>query len=240
MRNYDQSTYGDRIADIYDRLHVAWEPAETVETVAALADGGPVLELGVGTGRVALPLAQRGVPVTGVDVSAAMLGRLREKDPDGTVDAVAGDFTDPPVKGPFKVVFMVNSLVQLTSPDDQLRCVRRVGELLEPGGVFVIEEANPAVFTRGGVDVLHLASDEVHLLASQYDPLEQRYVAQHVILRDDTVRLNPMALRLTTTYEFDLMAQVAGMRLRERWADWGRTQPYAATSRSHVSFYELA
>jgi ubiquinone/menaquinone biosynthesis C-methylase UbiE len=237
MQGYRQATYGDCIADIYDQMHSLWEPTATVKTVEELADGGDVLELGVGTGRVALPLADKGIRVVGVDISEGMLDQLRAKDPQGTVEAVHGDFTNLPVDGAFKVIFVVNSLLQLSDPADQLACLHQVREHLEPGGVFAMEEANPAVFSGGGLEVFHIATDQLHLLASAYDPLQQHYRAQHAILMNGTVRLNPIALRLTSTHEFDLMAQLAGLKLLERWGNWERTSPYLADSRAHISFY---
>jgi ubiquinone/menaquinone biosynthesis C-methylase UbiE len=234
---YEQSTYGDRIADIYDGMHSAWEPTSTVNTLAELAAGGRILELGVGTGRVALPLARKGSEVTGVDVSVPMLNKLKEKDPEGTVRVVQGDFVDISVEGQFKVIFMINSLLQLSGVDTQQQCLRNIRAHLAPDGVFVMEEANPLFYSTSGLQVLHMASDELHLLASQYDPEQQHYFAQHVIVRDGTTRLNPMALRLTSTHELDLMAQLAGMRLSERWGDWSRSVPFRADSRSHISFY---
>lgn len=238
MQNYEKATYGERIADMYDWMHSAWEPRETIAAVAEFAKGGAVLELGVGTGRVALPLARTGLKVTGIDISPAMLGRLRQKDPDGLVQTVQGDFAELPVEGRFSVVFAVNSLLQLSDPADQMRCLARIREVLEPDGVLIIEEANPAVFTGGGLQIAHLTADELHLIAYEYDPVGQHYRAQHVVIRNDGVRLNPVALRLTTPAEFDLMAEKAGMRLRERWGNWSRTIPYLAGSRAHVSFYE--
>jgi SAM-dependent methyltransferase len=240
MQGYQQSTYGDCIADIYDQMHSAWEPTATVKTVTELARGGSVLELGVGTGRVALPLARTGLRVVGVDISEAMLDKLREKDPDRTVEAVHGDFTDLPLTERFQVVFVVNSLLQLADPGDQLSCLRQIRDRLEPDGILAMEEANPAVFTRGGLELFHMSSDQLHLLASSYDPLTQHYRAQHVIMVDGSVRLNPISLRLTSTHEFDLMAQLAGLRLVERWGNWERTSPYLVDSRAHISFYTPA
>ncbi len=240
MQDYRQSTYGDRIADIYDRVHHAWTPSDTVETVLALADGGPILELGVGTGRVALPLARAGAKVTGVDVSEPMLAQLREKDPEGLVETVLGDFIDLPVRGEFKVVLVVNSLLQLAGADTQQLCLRNIAEHLTHDGVLVLEEANPAVFTRPGLEILRMTADELHLLAQQYDPVHQHYFAQHVIIRDGQTRLNPMALRLTSTCELDLMCAAVGLELAERWGDWARSRPFLADSRSHVSVYRRA
>lgn len=239
LHDYPKTTYGDTIADIYDLLHAGWDPTATVETLADLAGGGRALELGVGTGRLALPLAAAGTPVTGIDVSPAMLARLREKDPDGTVEAIEGDFADFTAKGEFAVAFAVNSLLQLTSLEEQRACLRRVREHLAPGGVLVLEEANPAAFTGGGLQVMNIGPDRLQLLASQYDPMTQQYRAQQVILRDGESRLSPVALRLTTPTELDLMAELCGMRLRERWADWRRTTPYTLESRQHVSFYDV-
>jgi ubiquinone/menaquinone biosynthesis C-methylase UbiE len=237
MQGYGQATYGDRMADVYDRVHHAWEPTSTVDTVVELADGGPVLELGVGTGRVALPLAARGLKVTGVDVSPKMLDRLREKDPDGQVETVLGDFVDCPVSGEFKVVLVVNSLLQLAGADTQQLCLRNIRRHLAPDGVLIVEEANPAAFTGAGLQVLRMTSDELHLLAAQYDPVHQHYFAQHVVMREDGTRMHPMALRLTSVCELDLMAELAGMRPAGRWGDWARTRPFLASDRSHISLY---
>lgn len=240
MYQYERNTYGDRIADVYDDLHHAWDPTPAVDTIAELAGDGPVLELGVGTGRVALPLAAKGIAVTGVDISAAMLDRLSSKDPTGAVRPVLGDFVDVPVDGRFRVVFVVNSLLQLPGADVQQLCLRNIREHLTPDGVFIMEEANPAVFARSGVEVLRMTAGELHLLAAQYDPVHQHYFAHHVIMRDGRADLHPMSLRLTSTHEFDVMAELAGLRLTGRWGDWGRSTPFVATSRAHISCYRPA
>ena len=243
MDDYSVSTYGDQIADEYDRLHAHMDPTAAVNALAALANGGRVLELGIGTGRVALPLAARGVPVSGVDASAAMTERLRAKPGGAAIELHTGDFADVVAPGPFSVVFVAfNTFFALDSQDAQVRCFENVAARLAPGGVFVIEAFVPDVarFDRGQtLRTMGVRSGTVMLEATEHDRNRQRLDSQLVALSEAGTRLYPIQLRYAWPSELDLMARIAGMRLRDRWSGWDK-QRFAASSPQHVSVYEKA
>jgi SAM-dependent methyltransferase len=244
MERYGRETYGDRGADLYDDWYQDVPGTrDCVERLAELAGEGPVLELGVGTGRLALPLAERGLEVHGLDSSAAMLARLRAKPGGARVHASVGDMAEIGVDGRFSLVFVaINTIYLLPSQDEQVRCFASVAERLAPGGVFVVEAQPPdaAVFReRQGLRVRRITVDSVMLAALRFDPATQRMESQHVQIRQDGVRLVPGVLRWAWPSELDLMARLAGMRLRERWGGW-RGEPFTASSEWHVSVYELA
>ena len=244
MSEYEPSTYGDRMADIYDQWFGI--PADTAACVAFLADhatAGPALELGIGTGRIAIPLAQRGVDIHGIDASETMVARLRAK-PGGTQIPVAiGNFADVSIEGSFSLIFVVfNTFFALLSQDDQLRCFANVARRLTRDGVFVIEAFVPdlARFSRGQrVEARRIEPNHVYLDAARHDPVEQRVFAQHVALSEDGVRLYPVQIRYAWPSELDLMARLVGLRLRERWGGW-QQEAFAAASTRHVSIYERA
>ncbi|MDQ4029538.1 MAG: class I SAM-dependent methyltransferase, partial [Actinomycetota bacterium] len=219
------------------------DPAPAVEALAALAGAGPALELAIGTGRVALPLAERGVQVHGIDVSEAMVERLRAKPGGDRIPVTIGDFADVAVVGRFSLVFVAfNTFFALASQQDQVRCFRNVAARLAEGGVFALEGFVPDVarFQRHqSVSAPRVELDVVMLDVSRHDPVAQRIDAQHVVINPAGIRLQPVHLRYAWPAELDLMAQLAGMRLRERWGDWERG-PFTADSGRHVSVYELA
>jgi SAM-dependent methyltransferase len=244
MEGYGAKTYGDWIAEDYDHLHVGRLDTDAcVELLAGLAGEGPVLELGVGTGRVALPLAARGLQVHGIDVSEAMVERLRAKPGGETVRVTLGDFAEVPVTGTFRLVFVVfNTLFALPSQDDQVRCFARVAERLGDGGAFVVEAFVPdpaRLAQRQELTVDDIGLDHAGLTATHRDPIAQRIDSQYVVLTAGGVRLYPVSIRYTWPSELDLMARLAGLRLRERWAGW-RREPFGADSTTHVSVYERA
>jgi len=243
-RAYDVSTYGERIADIYDDLPRL--PANTeraVEFLAAVAGRGPILELGIGTGRLALPLAQRGFAVHGIDASPAMVAKLRAKPGADRISVVMGDFADVAVPGRFTLVFVAfNTFFGVLSQEAQVRCFRRVAEHLTADGVFVIEAFVPDLtrFTHGQrVGATHVGPDAVHLEASLHDPVAQRVHSQQVVITQQGVRLYPVEVRYAWPCELDLMARLAGLRLRARWGGWSR-EAFGASSGAHVSVYERA
>lgn len=244
MSDYTTSTYGDRIAEVYDELYGGMFDVEaTVALLAELAGGGPALELGIGTGRVALPLAARGVPVHGIDASEAMVARLRAK-PGGTaIPVTMGDFADVPVEGVFSLVFVVfNTFFGLLTQDDQVRCFQHVGRRLTPDGVFVLEcfVPDPTRFVRGqSVSATRVEIDRVVMDVAQHDPLNQRVMSQHVHITAQGIRLYPVHLRYAWPSELDLMARLAGLRLRHRWGGW-RREPFTAASDRHISVYARA
>jgi SAM-dependent methyltransferase len=244
MEGYRPESYGDRIADVYDALMAELpDPADCVDRPAELAGPGPALELGIGTGRVALPLAARGVQVHGIDASAAMVERLRAK-PGGEAIAVSfGDFADVPVDGSYRLVYVVfNTFFALLTQDDQVRCFAGVAGRLARGGAFVLTGFVPdqGLYSGGqSVRTTHLGLDQVRLDLARHDAAAQRVDFQHVVLSEGGIRLYPGAIRYAWPSELDLMARLAGLRLRERWGGW-RREPFGPDSGLHVSVYEHA
>jgi SAM-dependent methyltransferase len=244
MEGYRKETYGDRIADVYDALMtVLPDPADCADRLAELAGPGPALELGIGTGRVALPLAARGVEVHGIDASEAMVERLRAKPGGDAITVTFGDFADVPVEGSYPLVYVVfNTFFSLLTQEDQVRCFAAVAGHLAPGGAFVVTGFVPDQTLHPGgqsVRTFQLGLDLVRLDAALHDPVAQRVDFQHVVLSGGGIRLYPGAVRYAWPSELDLMARLAGLRLRERWGGW-RREPFDRASRGHVSVYEHA
>jgi SAM-dependent methyltransferase len=242
MSEYDASTYGDRIAEIYDRRRCVSKTTDaTVAFLAAMARRGPVLELGIGTGRIALPLAERGIEVHGIDASRAMVAKLREKPGGERIPVAIGDFADVPIEGQFSLVFVVvNTFFGLLSQEDQVRCFSGVARHLTDDGVFVIEAfvPDPSRFDRRQrVAAVDVDTDAVELEVSVHDPVRQKIVSQHVLVSDHGVRLYPVHVRYSWPSELDLMARLAGLRLQARFGGWGG-EPFTVASHSHVSVYE--
>lgn len=240
MEDYDPTMYGRRVAPVYDDTVRGLPTAAAVERLAALAAGGPVLEFGVGTGRLALPLAARGLAVTGVDSSAEMLAGLRAKPGGADLPVVVGDFADVRVGGRFAlVVLAINTLFALPDQEAQVRCMANAAAHLLPGGRFVVEAwvPDPAGFADGSrLRVLNLSEREVTLEAAWLHPAEQRMSTTKVRLTDGGARLLPANHRYAWPAELDLMAQLAGLRREHRWADWEQT-PFTDASRAHVTVY---
>ena len=227
---YDEST-----AEMFDPAVVG--PA--VDLLAGLAADGRALELGIGTGRIALPLTQRGVTVCGIDASPAMVERLRAKPGGDTIEVAIGDFSTTRLEGGFTVAYLVfNTIFNLVTQDDQVACFENVSAHLEPGGCFVIETGVPALrlLPPGQVAVpFHIGP--THMGFDVYDTVTQRFSSQHFQIGGGTITASPFEFRYAWPAELDLMARIAGMRLRDRWAGWQR-EPFTADSRSHVSVYE--
>ena len=242
MEGYETSTYGDRVAARYDEVYADLDPTDAVEALVRLAGGrGPVLELAIGTGRIALPLAEQGVEVHGVDASEAMVERLRAKPGGDRIPVTMGDFAEVPVEGRFPVVFVAfNTFFALESQEQQVRCFENVAAHLTDDGVFALEAFVPDVarFDRSQrVGAINVELDEVQFEITRYDPVDQRVTSQHVFLGPRGIELTPVVIRFAWPAELDLMARLAGLRLRERWGDWdGR--PFTAESGRHVSVYE--
>jgi SAM-dependent methyltransferase len=241
---YDAASYGDRIADAYDALPTHPHDVDAAVTcLAALSDGGPTLELGIGTGRLALPLAARGVDISGIDASEAMVAKLRAKPGGDRVPVTIGDFADVDIDGRFSLVFVAYStFFALRDADAQRRCFERVAVGLEPGGRFVIEAfvPDPSRFVRDQhIEVRHVGIDSVVLSASRHDGPAQRVDSLLVRLADNDVRTWPVRLRYSYPGELDLMAEMAGLRLEHRWGDWER-EPFTGESVKHVSVYATA
>jgi len=237
----DPAFYGDRWAGVYDEHHAGMDPAPAVEFLAGLAGDGLVLELAIGTGRVALPLADRGIAVEGIDASEAMVARLRAKPGGESIPVVIGDMAQVPASGPFRLVYLVfNALFGLLSQAQQAECFGNVARVLDPGGVFVIECFVPdlARFDRGQrVQTRAVTEDSAIIELSRHDVAQQRIITQIVTLDGQGAHLLPVALRYSWPSELDLMAQQADFQLRERYGDWNR-RPFDSSSRGHVSVYQ--
>ena len=225
--------FGADVAARYD-VGTAEMPVEPViDFLAALAGEGAALELGIGTGRIALPLAQRGVRVHGIDLSPQMVAKLREKPGAEAIDVTIGDFATTRVEGTFALVYLVfNTIGNLTTQEAQLACFQNGAAHLEPGGCFVIE-----VGVGGGARVEVFDLGESHVGIDEYEPATQRLVSHHFTLVEDRWVRNSIPFRSVSPGDLDLMARLAGMRLRERWGGWVR-EPFTAESAKHVSVWE--
>ncbi len=242
MTEHGPAAYGDRIAGVYDEWFAVPTDAEDAATfLSELAGQGPALELGIGTGRVALPLLRRGVEVRGIDASEAMVEKLREKPGGENIPVHIGDFADVGVEGEFSLTYVVfNTLFALLRQDDQVRCFENVARHLRRDGVFAVEAFVPDMTLydhNERVGVPDLGSDHVVLLTARHDPVNQRVVANHVAISEEGIKVYPVRLRYVWPSELDLMARLAGLRLRERWGGW-RKEPFTAESGRHVSVYE--
>jgi len=240
VRGYDAASYGDGMADVYDTWYAGLTDTEAcVAALAELAEGGPVLELGVGTGRLAIPLATRGLEVHGVDASASMLARLAAKPGGDAVRAVQGDMAFPLPPGPFRRVFVAyNTFFNLTTSEAKARCLAAVRAVLAPGGRFVLEafvpdeEAPPSQ----EVEVRSIEADRVVLHVSGHDPARREVRSQFVEITEAGIRLRPTFLHYLPPAELDALAASAGLELSARWGGWDR-RPFDDASEVHVSVY---
>ena len=228
------ATYDEDSAERFDAAVL--EPA--VDFLAELAGSGSALEFAIGTGRVALPLAKRGVPMHGIDMSAAMVERLRAK-PGGDIPVTIGDFATTRVDGSFSLVYLVyNTIGNLTTQEAQVACFRNAAVHLEPGGTFVVEVGVPELqrLPPGETgQVFHMGEDRWGI--DEYDVARQGLISHHFWIREGRAGHFSMPFRYVWPSELDLMAQLAGMTLRERWAGWTK-DPFTSESRSHVSIWE--
>ena len=239
MKDYQpMDSFDENSAAIYDDVPRGDEAAAT-RFLAERAGGGPALELAIGTGRIALPLAAKGVRVDGVDLSEPMVKRLRAKPGGEKLSITIGDFADVPVLGRYKLIYLVyNTIFNLLTQDDQVRCFTNVTSHLAEDGCFVVEALVPTYLTqlRDGqyVDAEQVGTREVTLDVGRYDAASQRLEESHVVLSEKGVRVYPIVTRYIWPSELDLMARIAGLRLRERWASWDR-EPFDSQSRNAVS-----
>jgi SAM-dependent methyltransferase len=210
MDDYIAKTYGEHLADVYDQWFGSYDEA-AIELLTELAGGGPALELGVGTGRIALPLAATGVEVHGIDAAPAMVAKLRARPGGDSIAVTMGNFADVNVEGEFRLVFIVfNTFFALSTQEEQVRCFRNVAEHLREGGVFLIEAFVPDVARFSGgqsVRAYTVNNDRVSLQVAQHDPVRQR-----------------------------MMTQLAGLKLRHRWGGWKREE-FSGNSERHISVY---
>jgi SAM-dependent methyltransferase len=235
--------FGEDVAERYD--DGSWEMFSpevlepTVDLLAELAGGGRALELGIGTGRVALPLAERGVEVHGIDLSRAMVAKLREKPGGDRISVEIGDFASTRVGGTFTLAYLVfNTINNLTTQPEQVACFRNAAAHLEPGGCFLIEVGVPQLRRLPPGETFHVfAASETHWGFDEYDVANQGLVSHHFTLRDGEIVRRSIPFRYVWPAELDLMARLAGMTLRDRWSGW-RREPFTSESRKHVSVWE--
>lgn len=239
----DNGYFDERVAARYDESATEMFDAEIVgpaiEFLAEIAGGGRALELGIGTGRIAVPLAQRGVPVHGIDLSEAMVARLRAKPGGEDIGVTIGDFATTEVEGLFSVAYLVfNTIMNLTTQAAQVECFCNVAAYLEPGGCFVIEVGVPGLQRLPpGETIRAFDLSETRWGFDEYDVKTQGLTSHHFEIVDGRVERLSIPFRYVWPSELDLMAQLAGMRLRERWAGWKR-EPFTSESRQHVSVWE--
>ena len=229
--------FGEAIAARYDAsTGDEFDPATiaaTVDFLAALAGDGPALELGIGTGRIALPLADRGVPVRGIDLSREMVARLREKPGGEAISVSIGDFATTRIERTFALVYLVfNTIGNLTTQDDQVACFRNAAAHLEPGGCFLIEVGTLPMSRLSVFDL-----SDTHVGVDEYEPATQRLVSHHFAFVDGNWTRSSGPFRAVSPAELDLMATMSGLHLRERWAGWKR-EPFTDESGKHVSVWE--
>jgi SAM-dependent methyltransferase len=241
--DFDPAEYGHHIGAVYDALVDVAFPTDTDATfalLAELADGGPVLELGIGTGRLAIPLADRGIAVHGIEGSPDMVEQLRRKPRGADLPVAIGNFADTRVAGEFAlVVLAANTIYALPSQDAQVQTFRNAAAHLRRGGRFVVEAWVPDVgdFRAGrALRIVSVADRRVVLEAAELDPVEQYMRTTKLFCGPDGLQAFPANHRYAWPSELDLMAQLAGMRREDRWQDWQR-RPYTAGSRNHVTVY---
>ena len=237
------NSFDERIARSYEaKWPELFEPAmvdPVVELLAELAGTGAALELGIGTGRIAIPLRRRGVPVHGIELSPDMVAQLRTKPGSDDIGVTIGDFATTQVHGTFALAYLVrNTITNLTSQDDQVACFQNVAAHLEPGGCFVIEVYIPQLQRLPPGETVHAFTvTPTHLGFEEYDPARQVAVPHHYWVVDGQLETYSTPHRYVWPSELDLMARLAGLRLRERWSDWHRA-PFTSESGSHVSVWE--
>ncbi len=243
MEGFDPKTsFGPEVSKRYDRS-LRGDEEETVAFLSGLARGRDALEFAVGTGRIALPLMAAGLRVDGIELSRDMVDRMRDKPGGDKVDVITGDMSRVTTGRSYGLVYLVyNTIGNLLTQDDQVRCFQNAARHLDRDGVFVLECRIPAAPARPGhqyADPAHIAADHVVLDLGRYDSVTQVLDLSHVHISAAGIILAPISLRLAHPPEFDLMARIAGLRLRERWAGWNG-EPFTAASWRHVSVYERA
>ena len=239
---HDDGYFDERVAATYDDDPEMFDAAvvdPAVDFLAELAGRGRALEFAIGTGRIALPLAQRGVPVHGIDMSEAMVARLRAKPGGEDIGVTIGDIATTTVDGSFTLVYLVfNTIMNLTTQAAQVACFRNAAAHLQPGGCFVLEVGIPDLQRLPPGETIHpFAVTETHWGFDEYDIANQGMTSHHLEIVDGQAERLSVPFRYAWPAEYDLMAELAGMRLRERWSGWKR-EPFTSDSRSHVSVWE--
>ena len=240
MDNYSADTYGERIAGVYDQRYSEFDP-DAIQVLSELAQGGKVLELGIGTGRIALPLLHTGVPVEGIDASESMVSILRCKPEGDRIPIKMGNFADIPVDGHYSLIYVVfNTFFALLTQEEQIRCFQNVAKHLVSDGVFLIEAFVPDMkrfYSGQNMRVTRIGENEVQVDVSEIELDAQVITSQHMVLTEQGTCFYPVKIRYVWPSEMDLMARLSQLHLRERWSDWGKGQ-FTADSSKHISVYE--
>jgi SAM-dependent methyltransferase len=238
----DDGYFDEGVAAGYDDDSEIFDPAvvdPVVDTLVELAEGGRALELGIGTGRIALPLAQRGVSVHGIDLSKAMVARLRAKPGGEEIGVTIGDFATTAVEGSFSLVYLVaNTIMNLTTQAAQVACFRNAAAHLQPGGCFVIDVMIPGLRRLPPGETFQVFSGRDNYWGiDEYDVAAQGLISHHFEIIDGRVDRLSIPFRYVWPSELDLMAELAGLTLRDRWGGWKR-EPFTSDSRNHISVWE--
>ena len=243
MTDDEDGYFGEDVAATYDDgFEGQFDPAAidvTADALAGLAGRGRALELAIGTGRIALPLARRGVAVHGIDMSRAMVARMRDKPGGDAIPVTIGDFAATRVDGTFSLVYLVfNTIMNLTTQDAQVACFRNAAAHLAPGGCFVVEVGVPELRRLPpGQSAVPFQVSPTRWAFDLYDTATQAMSSNYVTVEGGRGRYRSIPFRYVWPTELDLMAQLAGMRLRDRWAGWAR-EPFTSESGQHVSVWE--
>ncbi|MGD1933203.1 MAG: class I SAM-dependent methyltransferase [Candidatus Phaeomarinobacter sp.] len=241
MKDFGPETFGELNAEGYDMFHDPGTTEISVERIAEVAGSGRILELAIGTGRIALPLLHKGFDVAGIEGSPLMVDKLREKPGGDQIDVVIGDFADVDIDGTYDHACLVfNTLFNLPSQDAQTRCFANTAKRMKPGGTFLVETYVPDVSAfknHQRVSTRNLGKGFVVIEAVLHDPVRQTFEFQRIHFSEKGTRLVPLPMRYAYPPEMDLMAQLAGLQLRDRWSGWNK-EPFTADSKMHVSVYE--
>jgi hypothetical protein len=242
MKNYEPiMSFDEDVAATYDAVAEQGDEEATIAFLEELARGGPALELAIGTGRIGLRLAARGIQVDGIELSPAMAAKLRSKPGGDQITVTIGDMAHVPGSGTYPLIYLVaNTLSNLLTQDDQVRCFENVAAHLTADGAFVVEASVPADLYRlrnnQYVDAEAIGIDYVRLDVLRHDPINQLLDESHVRITREGIQLNPIVTRYAWPSEMDLMARIAGLKLKERWGGWNR-EPFTSTSSKHISVY---
>ncbi len=238
--DFKPDTFGKLNADDYDALHDPGTTDQAVDLISDIAGSGRILELAIGTGRVALPLAAKGHRIEGIDGSPEMVAKLREKPGGADIPVVIGDMADVETEGPFDHVFLIfNTLFNLPDQQSQIRCFRNVARVLAPGGSFLAEAFVPdfsEYVHDQRVRTMRLTEDTVWIEAAVHNKVKQKIEAQRLRITADGMKMVPLPLRYAYPPELDLMARLAGLELESRWGNW-REGAFTSSSTMHVSLY---
>ena len=239
MEDYAYLTYGEQIAEVFDEFYAEVDQ-DLIDLLYAFAKGGRALELGIGTGRVALPLQKKGVKVNGIDVSEAMVAKLKAKPGGEDIEISMGSFDEIELDERFELIYVIfNTFYALLTQEEQVRAFHSIARHLNPDGVFLVEAFVPDLsrFERNQtVRVVQQREGRVQIDVSQHDPLRQQIASHHVLLSNEGVQLYPVKLRYVWPSEFDLMANLAGLSLKDRWASWAK-DAFTQNSQKHISVY---